>query len=70
MKGNLLIKGNFYTTNDIEISKNGMTIHAQKDVILLSKNSKLKLNAGDVFIEDISNKLKIKEVVAFSELCG
>ncbi len=70
MEGNILVKGNLYLTegSNAFLKKSGLTVHARKDVILVSKRDKITLGGDDVFIEDLFEKLNVKDVVAFSKL--
>jgi len=73
MAGQIFIRGNLYLTDDIWTSKlveNGITIHVSKDIFFLCKYEDIKsqMTEDDVFIENLLDKLPIKDVIAFSSL--
>ena len=73
MEGKMFVKGNLYLTEDMIpslLKKTGIEVHVRKDVIFLSQKENIKLEADDVFIEDLLRKLDVKDVIAFSILAN
>jgi hypothetical protein len=69
MEGNIFIKGNLYLTDDMNpslLSKNGLMVHVRKDVFFLCNYDKIELADDDVFIENIFEKMAVKDIIAFS----
>jgi hypothetical protein len=71
MTGNILIKGNLYTNSDMTpycLSKDGVVIHVQGDAYFLQDINTIEMKPNDVFIEDIYNTIKPKDIIAFSAI--
>ena len=71
MTGNILIKGNLYLNDDYvpsKLSENGITIHVKEDVYFFINIKEIELKDDDVFIEEIFDKLKIKDIIAYSAI--
>jgi len=71
MEGNIIIRGNLYLGDDMIpsfLKKSGIVVHVKKEVYFLSKYEEIKLEADDVFIEDILTKLDVKDIIAFSTI--
>lgn len=65
VNGNICINGKLYITDDLNInllSEHGTMIFA-KDCIFSSKKEDVILTKNDVFVEDLFNKIKVKNIV-------
>lgn len=73
MSGNIYIKGKlhiFLENDKADLKKNGITIHVRDDVFFHIDGDKpdIVLNEDDVVIENIFNKIDVKDIFAFSTL--
>jgi hypothetical protein len=71
MIGNILIKGSLYTNSDIipsYLSKDGIVNHVQGNAFFLQDINTIEMKPDDVFIKDIYNTIKPKDIIAFSAI--
>ena len=72
-RGNLIVKGNLYLTDDYnpkKLSERGITIHVKKNIYFKSSYEFIthKFTEDDVFIDGVFDKFMIKDIIGFSDV--